>query len=649
MSALHGIEKIAGGWRLKGGNLVLDIEKGSGNMKGLVVKDGEEFVWTEQKGEVSVYDDRMERRFSGKDVKNVRFELKEETLVLYKSFKDAPWMLTEKYRVEDDTIHWTAQLEMDKGDFRSCSIVYSVPWPQPAFRISLWAAKENMPSQLNRFGGFAFEYGEITSGILIPALCAYRKDKKDAGILLTMPFDFKTPRFRFVGGYRDPSLNVRYDWLALKAKKPANASLLLRASSGGWRPSLGWLYQRFNEYFEPRSSLIHKLWGGHVCGGSHVPLKKARIMAELGLKWHEIHGHFPLYGNYHPEVEEWTSGHYYQDKRKITVGIIKRSIKTLHSVGSAALPYIQVSGDGDDKLPEHLLRSSLIRDIYGEKISAWRGTHLMNSDPSLPFGKDVTRQIKGMAARYPEMDGVFLDQACYNFLDTAHSDGITAVNNRPAYMSGLNYLPHLELLSQLLHPEKVIIGNGPFGIGLMKYIDGFMAEGSGWLCGHMQYYALAKPMFFLVYDRNDRAIEKMFQSCLVYGSGYTSYPEAFESSKDIYELYTPLLQLLYRRRWVFDSNPIEMPVGFQGNLFVNPEGNLVASIVSDMERYPRRRLAQGNISINSKGVNNIRRVVLNELGEKPKSIPFSVKNSNLQFDIPGKTVSAVAELHREKI
>jgi hypothetical protein len=37
--------------------------------------------------------------------------------------------------------------------------------------------------------------------------------------------------------------------------------------------------------------------------------------------------------------------------------------------------------------------------------------------------------------------------------------------------------PHLERPSALLHPGKVITGNGPYGIGVTKYLDGTMAAG----------------------------------------------------------------------------------------------------------------------------------------------------------------------------
>ncbi|MBN1445182.1 MAG: hypothetical protein JW957_03640 [Candidatus Omnitrophica bacterium] len=641
------IEKTAKGWRLKGGNLILDIDGASGELKSLIVDTGRKFVWTPDKGTVSVSDDFTGKKYTGKDIKRIKFELKGDVLTLSKYFKDAPFLLTEKYSVEDEVIHWTSRLDMDKGEFRSCSIVYSIPWPQPAYGNNLWAAKDNMPSELGRFGGFAFEYGEITSGILIPALCAWRK-KEDAGLLLAMPFDFKAPRFRFVGGFREPALYVRYDWLALKAGKPAEASLLLRAASGGWRPSLGWLYKRFREYFEPRSKNIHNLWGGHICGTYDVPLKKARIMAELGCKWHEIHAHFPFYGNYHPEgMKSWSTGHPMRVSKAhpdISVELIKKSIKNLHNAGVAAMPYIQVAGDGDDKLPAAILNRSLIKDIYGEKVSAWPGTHMMNSDLSLPFGKDMVRQIKGMVSRYPEMDGVFLDQACYNFLDTAHSDGITAVGNRPAYMTGFNYAPQLELLSGLLHPEKVIIGNGPFSIGIMKYIDGFMAECESWLNDHLQYYAIAKPMFFLTWGKSGRSLEKMFQSCIFYGAGFTSNPEVYKSSKDIFDMYMPVLQLLYRRRWVFENNPIEVPYGYKGSLFSSSRGTLVAGIVSETVRTMPPPFRSETVHINAKAAKKTHRVVLHEPGQKPRDIKFSCKEEGLEFDVPGATVAAVAEL-----
>jgi len=639
----QGIEKIAAGWRLTGGNLVLELDSDSGCLRSLEVVSGKPFMWSAFSGNVTVRDDLLRREFDRRDMENIRIRQENDTLIVESHCKYAPWMLEEIYKLEKDAIRWDAKLILDAGDFRSCAITYNLPWPQPLYPMKFWAARDDMPSAPHRFAEIALEYGEITSGILMPALCSYL-EKENVGLLVTMPFDFKTPRFRFLSGYREADLRMQFDRMALAPKTTARASLLFRGTGGAWRPALGWLYERFQQYFDPRSSNIHDLWGGHVSGFAHVSDDEVTVMKELGLKWYEQHGHFAAYGNYHPEgIKQWRSGHHRKDDTMLSVELIKSTMKLLKDSDIAVFPYIQVTGDGATESLDPSFMDSRIRDLRGNTFSAWPGTVVMNSDPSLPFGKDISRQIDGMISRYPEMDGVFLDQGCYNFLDTAHDDGITAINNKPAYMTGFNYDTHLEHLSSLLHPDKSIIANAPYGIGMMKYIDAFMAEGSDWLCDHMQYYSLAKPMFFLMYESNDCDIELMFQRCLIYGAGFTSYAKA-APSVDLYKKYVPLVEKLYRRRWVFDSNPIELPTGVQGNLFSKPEGGLIAGVAGTMSRLQGRTPPDRSVLVRTKGVEEVKEVVLHQPGEKERKIGFGHEAGAIQFDLPGNMVAGVIEI-----
>ncbi|MCM8762657.1 MAG: hypothetical protein NC929_05010, partial [Candidatus Omnitrophica bacterium] len=98
------------------------------------------------------------------------------------------------------------------------------------------------------------------------------------------------------------------------------------------------------------------------------------------------------------------------------------------------------------------------------------------------------------------------------------------------------------------------------------------------------------------------------------------------------------------RRWVFEEEPIILPPGFNGNLFISERRTLIASIVSKMERYKNRKLLPETIYINSKDIRKTRKVILYRPGEKPESIKFSMKDNTLQFDIPGNTIAGVAEL-----
>ncbi len=631
-------------WIVSGGGLELSIAKEDGCIREIVNICGERKTWSAYPGDATVRDDLLKRTFGRGDLKNIHFQSASERLVIRKRFHGAPWVLEETYDTAKEAIRWSAAVILGKGDYRSCAVSLELPWPQPVFRVNFWAPKEGMPSQVCRFAGLALEYGEITSGILMPLLSCYRQDQ-DSGIALAMPFDFKTPRFRFLFGFREMNLRAEFDFLALSPERPAETSLLLHGTCGDWRPALGWIYRNFTEYFEPRSIRIHSLWGGHVCGSFSVSAEAVRKMVDLGLKWYEIHGHFPAYGNYHPQgLSQWRSGHFRENETMITEAMIHQTIRTLHEEGVAAFPYLQVSGDGDEALLPPEMESSRQKDRRGQCWSGWEKTLMMNSDPALPFGKDISRQIDGIAARYPDMDGIFLDQPCYNFVDTAHDDGITAIDNRPAYMSGFSYFPHLEHLSALLHPEKAIIANGPFGVGILKYFDGCMAEGDSWLCEHLQYYAIGdKPLFFLVYQYDDASIEMMFQKALLYGAGFASYPEAM-SSRDLFEKYRPLLEKLYRRRWVFDPDPLGFPIGFQGNIFRSERNTFCISLIKNMSRLPGRKSEPVRIRVTLPGEVKIRSCILYQ-PERDAEVLAPVRADRSFFlSIPSSLTAGVIEI-----
>ena len=178
----------------------------------------------------------------------------------------------------------------------------------------------------------------------------------------------------------------------------------------------------------------------------------------------------------------------------------------------------------------------------------------------------------------------------------------------------------------------------------MKYIDGFMAEGSGWLCDLLQYYGIgSKPLFFLEYDPTDVRVERMFQNCLVYAAGFTSYPGAI-GSKDLFDLYVPLLQRLFRRRWVFDAQPLRLPAAFKGNVFRGEKGSLLVSVVKGMTALPGRTMHDATVGVRTADCEKVKRVTLQHPGGAITPIPFKRENGGIQFDVPGSTVAAVAEL-----
>lgn len=633
-------------WIIQCGNLELTLDKANGCYRKIDICRETQKTWSEYAGDVTVRDDLLRKTFTRDDLESVKFEAEETSLIIRKTFHGAPWILTEIYHADGDALCWESSLHMESGEYRSCAISWNLPQPQPVFSVEYWTAKENMPTAPYRHAGLTLEYGEICSGTLIPCLSCYRKDE-DTGILLTMPFDFKAPRLKYVSGFREKDLNVEFDFLALSTEKDAKTKLLLRGTPGHWRPALGWLYDRYTDYFEPRSKRIKDLWGGHISGNPYISEKEADEMKTLGMTWHEVHGHVPAYGNYHPEgMDTWRSGHFLEDETQISVDMIHKTTQTLHEKDISAMLYLQVTGDGDtERLSDELL-SCRIENRRGAHWGGWPGTHHMNSDLQLPFGKDVTRQINGIAERYPDIDGIFLDQAGYNFIDTVHSDGITAIDNKPAYMQGFNYDPHLARLSSLFHPEKTIIANGPYCVRVLQYYDAFMAEADSWLCDHLQYYGIGtKPMYILCYNTSDAAVEKMFQNALYFGACFTSYP-AMMPSKDLFDLYIPLLEKLYRRRWIFDADPLHTAPGFKANIYRSERGTVCVPVLRDMTRVSNRNNAkESKFAVRTSDIANLKKLTVWEVGKEPVELPFERDEKGyITFTLNADFVAGLVEL-----
>jgi len=111
------------------------------------------------------------------------------------------------------------------------------------------------------------------------------------------------------------------------------------------------------------------------------------------------------------------------------------------------------------------------------------------------------------------------------------------VNNRPAYMTGFNYYPHLEHLSALLHPKKAIISNRPF---LRRHYEVHRRlHGGGHLVAVRSRAVLrsGQPMFFLMYNTSDREIELMFQRCLLLWRGLHQLPEGGALTRPVCHVY----------------------------------------------------------------------------------------------------------------
>ena len=152
-------------------------------------------------------------------------------------------------------------------------------------------------------------------------------------------------------------------------------------------------------------------------------------------------------------------------------------------------------------------------------------------------------------------------------------------------------------------------------------------------------------MFFLMYSVDDTNIELMFQSALLHGAGFASYPKAYPS-KDLFDKYIPLLEKLYRRRWIFDKDPIKLPNDFKGNIFRGSnERTLFVALVRSMARLPRENAAEGKVTVKTKDIATAKGCTIYRPGLPAEPLPYEMTDDGaLTFTPPADTVAALVEI-----
>ena len=182
----------------------------------------------------------------------------------------------------------------------------------------------------------------------------------------------------------------------------------------------------------------------------------------------------------------------------------------------------------------------------------------------------------------------------YN-LDFGHDDGLTMVNNKPAYCIKFAFQRIMDKIDPLMRQKGLVFrANKPEGLELMRGIDYIMAdEGADEdRLQAMQYYGLYKPIIILDGGIVMRA-EPDFKKCLRLGMIYNDLDpereikgkeftdEQRQQARQALEVYGPLFKLLIGRTWVLQGDPLELPEGVRGNIFERPGKDYIVTMVTD--------------------------------------------------------------------
>ena len=205
------------------------------------------------------------------------------------------------------------------------------------------------------------------------------------------------------------------------------------------------------DYFRPGTLGGIETPGWYRLGGPHEGTTELKAFQDAGAKWFQIHSHFPFYGLYMPETDNWNVVVGVADQGKANLAAWERgetqggfpnsydqmrdAIRLRQDNGLQAFLYFQ-SFELWNQYSEKYFPSDIARGRSGGGHAAWYHCSLMNPDPAFAWGQFIAAQIEKVPQEYPTLDGIFYDRDDYRDYDYAHDDGVTMDVDVPAYMLG---------------------------------------------------------------------------------------------------------------------------------------------------------------------------------------------------------------------
>jgi len=645
--------------QLKDAAFTIGVGMDSGRLESLDMPHADFGRWNTIPGRLEIVDELTPGHYrdgqSACDV--VARQEKDGSVVVEKRFRGACFGVREKWAVENGEARWDVSVSLDKGEApRSIRIRQFVPWAtSEPYRWDVWTAQQHFPRSVVQVGQTSMVYGDLCFGTAIPILTIF-SGRADVGLSLAKPFGLRIPRWAMVfDGYRGGGVTIESGHMKLASGHPAETALMLHPHEGCWRPGLGWLVRKYPTYFQAgHPDASKKVDGGFLIGSPSTTTRQARLARSYGAKVAEMHHHYRYYGDYFPERGTWRTIEGDPPREAIrkderSVEVIRKSIKMFRRNKIAPLLYIQIAGDGYQPYVEKKFPESIALNTDGQRMGQkYYKVWMMNSDPSLPFGKSIGEELARFFRLYPEAGGLFWDQACYDDLDSAHHDGITMVDNQPMYRLAYCYEPHRDWMVDEAHRRGMVVSaNGLLSIELGEGIDQIMAEGTSWLADVIQYECVARPMLFYHYFKDADDVEEMFQKCLIAGATGYAVPnhDLPADAERLFRVYTSLVAHLKGRTWLLEPRPLTLPRRVDGNIFTGGDGNLYVTLVSSGQSLRDAGKPQPvTFHVRSRKVSAIRSVTYWNTHGKELRAGFQIEGDVASITLPKHKVASVVRI-----
>ena len=461
-------------------------------------------------------------------------------------------------------------------------------------------------------------YGYRAEGmpLVIPSATFY-SHSANAGLTLLSPLTIPVQGFQVTiptsGAVQVGRLDLR-----LEPRSEVSTQLFLDLHQPDWRPGLNYVRTKYPDHFYVHDATAVSINGSFMWSPT-APEEQVRQWRQQGVRWVEVHFTYPFLGKYFPDQPAWTPAmddHWAWEKMSSPPGVllpqtpfevirnylekrltpwesrekVNNFIHLLHRYDIKALMYWQPSECWDRYAAGRFMHDA-VRDFNGDLVPAWYEDTVLDPRPGSKWAEYVEQQFKSLLAYYPDADGIFEDQSHYDLLDYAHDDGFSIHDGKPAYRMGYAICLLASRLIKYAHSlGKVVWWNGPYQIELGSIGDGHLAEGSSeyiqWL-GIGNSPITSGAWYPGLYDRmlligSQIASPSLTPISFPYRYSHEIPANAQISAEELrdFDRYEPLFDQIREREWVLTPNAVEVPKGFEANIFRQPNGNYVVPVVT---------------------------------------------------------------------
>ncbi len=467
----------------------------------------------------------------------------------------------------------------------------------------------------------------------------------------------------------------------ISSDRPVKLALDLVAHEADWRASLGWMVERYPDYFNPPNPRVDEIAGLAAYSDWEGELDKEKLR-KMGFRvnWKASYD-FPYMGMFLPPVPDDQPYTRFVKGNKTSIAQLRAYSQRMRAMGFHVLNYFNVTEfGGSTGMPaqadptlapgdrwnnvhnflEQEIPDGVLHRFDGGLYASWEGCIVM--DCGAPkYRAFLLEQARRHIEKLPESSGICIDRMDWlRLYNLRADDGLTWRHGRPARALSTSWRDLLSELGPIFHrADKVIFGNATVDrTDLMRELDGIYHE-SGHLGAELNGSALQcvrKPL--MVWTPEEKTLgsnpDDYFQRHLYLGA----YPTAplpvndhtinpSPTAERWYLDYGPLFQALSGRKWVLLARAVEVEnERAKANLFETPHG-LIAPIcfggTNKTATLVVRHLSKLKVNVKAS-----RCTVLYPGEQMPMALKASARKDEVHLIVPLKRGCAVVRISRQR-